>query len=224
MKLVLRSLLLTSFCTISSWTVVYAVGISVVTQSPDVSVMEGETVSITCCWTRPFERFRVNWLKNQTVFRSETYANQSPESLKLEAKTCSSLNISNIRTEDSGTYICKVTVELPSLAEAKGNGTFITVREKTNDTDSTPSSSTVIFVLRSLPFILLLLIFCCFRKWTTSQRHRAKQQDGECVEMKKKNTEEAPRKMMKTCVKHPDLMVDEAIVMPSSSKTKEQSR
>lgn len=37
---------------------------------------------------------------------------------------------------------------------------------------SAPSSSTVIFVLRSLPFILLLLIFCCFRKWTTSQRHR----------------------------------------------------
>uniref|UniRef100_A0A3Q4N4S9 Ig-like domain-containing protein n=1 Tax=Neolamprologus brichardi TaxID=32507 RepID=A0A3Q4N4S9_NEOBR len=133
------SLVLThSFVSLAA--VVYAVGISVVTQSPDVSVMEGETVSITCCWTRPFERFRVNWLKNQTVFRSETYANQSPESLKLEAKTCSSLNISNIRTEDSGTYICKVTVELPSLAEAKGNGTFITVREKTNDTDSTPSS------------------------------------------------------------------------------------
>ncbi|XP_063326972.1 uncharacterized protein LOC134625646 [Pelmatolapia mariae] len=53
-------------------------------------------------------------------------------------------------------------------------------------------------------------------------------------EMKKKNTEEALRKMMKTCVKRPDLMVNEAIVKFCStsssdaleqhlSKTKEQS-
>ncbi|XP_025762280.1 receptor-type tyrosine-protein phosphatase-like [Oreochromis niloticus] len=176
MKLVLRSLLLTSFCTISSWTV--SSGMLVVTQSPDVSVMEGETVNITCCWTGMFERAGVAWLKNQTVIKREAKFFQSHGSLKKEAKNCSSLNISNIRTEDSGTYICKVTVEIPSLFESKGSGTIITVREKTNDTDynnhtdSTPSSSTVIFILRSLPFILLVLIFCCFRnKWTTSQRH-----------------------------------------------------
>ncbi|KAL3986501.1 ras-responsive element-binding protein 1 [Sarotherodon galilaeus] len=168
MKLVLRSLLLTSFCTLSSWTV--SSGMFVVTQSPDVSVMEGETVNITCCWTRMFERFRVAWLKNQIVIKIEINSHQSHGSLKEEAKTCSSLNISNIRTEDSGTYICEVTVEIPSLTEAKGSGTIITVREKTSDTDSTPSSSTVIFILRSLPFILLVLIFCCFRNnWTTSQ-------------------------------------------------------
>ncbi|CAI5678024.1 unnamed protein product [Oreochromis niloticus] len=155
-------------------------GMFVVTQSPDVSVMEGETVSITCCWTRTFERFRVAWLKNQTIMKRETNANLSPESLKKEAKTCSSLNISNIRTEDSGTYICKVTVEIPSLTVSKGNGTIIIVRGKTmnnngnnnNHTDSTPTSSTVIFILRRLPFIFLVLIFCCFKnKWTTSQRH-----------------------------------------------------
>ncbi|XP_039467253.1 receptor-type tyrosine-protein phosphatase-like [Oreochromis aureus] len=176
MKLVLRSLLLTSFCTISSWTV--SSGMFVVTQSPDVSVMEGETVNITCCWTGMFERAGVAWLKNQTVIKREAKFFQSHGSLKKEAKTCSSLNISNIRTEDSGTYICKVTVEIPSLFESKGSGTIITVREKTSDTDynnhtdSTPSSSTVIFILRSLPFILLVLIFCCFRnKWTTSQHH-----------------------------------------------------
>lgn len=46
-----------------------------------------------------------------------------------------------------------------------------------------------------------------------------------CREMKKKNTEEAPRKMMKTCVKRPDLMVNEAIVKfcsTSSSDALEQ--
>ncbi|XP_039887728.1 transmembrane and immunoglobulin domain-containing protein 2-like [Simochromis diagramma] len=172
-KLLLRSLLFTSVCT-SCWPV--SSGTFVVTQSPDVSVMEGETVNITCCWAGTFERFRVNWLKNQTVIKREAKLNQSHGSLKKEAKTCSPLNISNIRPEDSGTYICKVTVEIPSLTEATGNGTIITVGEKmmnnNNHTDSTPSSSPVIFILRSLPFILLVLIFCCFRnKWTTSQRH-----------------------------------------------------
>uniref|UniRef100_A0AAX7V4X9 Ig-like domain-containing protein n=1 Tax=Astatotilapia calliptera TaxID=8154 RepID=A0AAX7V4X9_ASTCA len=78
-------------------------GMFVVTQSPDVSVMEGETVNITCCWAGTFERFRVNWLKNQTVIKREAKLNQSHGSLKKEAKTCSPLNISNIRTEDSGT-------------------------------------------------------------------------------------------------------------------------
>uniref|UniRef100_A0AAZ1XN17 Ig-like domain-containing protein n=1 Tax=Oreochromis aureus TaxID=47969 RepID=A0AAZ1XN17_OREAU len=96
-------------------------GMFVVTQSPDVSVMEGETVNITCCWTGMFERAGVAWLKNQTVIKREAKFFQSHGSLKKEAKTCSSLNISNIRTEDSGTYICKVTVEIPSLFESKGN-------------------------------------------------------------------------------------------------------
>uniref|UniRef100_A0A3Q2VBU4 Ig-like domain-containing protein n=1 Tax=Haplochromis burtoni TaxID=8153 RepID=A0A3Q2VBU4_HAPBU len=92
--------------------------------SPHVSVMEGETVNITCCWTGKFERFRVNWLKNQTEIRSD----QPNVFLKKEEKNCSSLNISNVRTEDSGTYICRVTVEIPSLTEAEGNGTVITVK------------------------------------------------------------------------------------------------
>uniref|UniRef100_A0AAX7TLX0 Ig-like domain-containing protein n=1 Tax=Astatotilapia calliptera TaxID=8154 RepID=A0AAX7TLX0_ASTCA len=105
-------------------------GTFVVTQSPDVSVMEGETVNITCCWTGKFERFRVNWLKNQTVIRSDYFINQPNASLKKEEKKCSFLKISNIRSDDSGTYICKVTVEMPSLTEAKGNGTVITVKAK----------------------------------------------------------------------------------------------
>uniref|UniRef100_A0A668VRI6 Ig-like domain-containing protein n=1 Tax=Oreochromis aureus TaxID=47969 RepID=A0A668VRI6_OREAU len=142
-------------------------GMFVVTQSPDVSVMEGETVNITCCWTGTFERVRVNWLKNQTVIKSEINIFQSHGSLKKEAKNFSYFNISNIRTEDSGTYICKVTVEIPSLFESKGSGTIITVREKTNDTDYNNHTDS-----SNLPFILLVLIFCCFRnKWTTSQHH-----------------------------------------------------
>ncbi|XP_035768784.1 uncharacterized protein LOC118455087 [Neolamprologus brichardi] len=126
MSLLQGRLLLLFLHALSSWCV--SSGTFVVTQSPDVSVMEGKTVSITCCWTGKFERFRVYWLKNQTEIRSD-YFNQPNASLKKEEKKCSSLNISNVRTVDSGTYICKVTVEIPSLAEAKGNGTVITVKK-----------------------------------------------------------------------------------------------
>ncbi|XP_039896760.1 uncharacterized protein LOC120739139 [Simochromis diagramma] len=126
MSLLLGRLLLLFLHAHSSWCV--SSGTFVVTQSPHVSVMEGETVNITCCWTGKFERLRVNWLKNQTEIRSD-YFNQPNASLKKEEKKCSSLNISNVRPEDSGTYICKVTVEIPSLTEAKGNGTVITVKK-----------------------------------------------------------------------------------------------
>ncbi|CAI5672266.1 unnamed protein product [Oreochromis niloticus] len=126
MSLLQSSLLLLSLRVLSSWCV--SPGTFVVTHSDDVFVREGETVNITCCWTGTFQRFRVNWLKNQTVIRSD-YFNHPNASLKKEEKKCSSLNISSVRTEDSGTYICKVTVEIPSLCEAKGNGTVITVKK-----------------------------------------------------------------------------------------------
>ncbi|XP_014192042.1 uncharacterized protein LOC106633398 [Haplochromis burtoni] len=171
MKILLSSLLFASLCTLSSWSV--SSGTFVVTQSPDVSYREGETVNITCCWTRTFERFSVNWLKNETVIRSETYVNYSKESLKIEEKDCSSLNFSNIRPEDSGTYICKVIVEIPSLTEAKGNGTVITVKTENNTIDSNssgpsfgnPPTNVIISLSVVVPLLLITLVcYCTLRR------------------------------------------------------------
>ncbi|XP_035768783.1 uncharacterized protein LOC118455086 [Neolamprologus brichardi] len=166
MKLLLSDLLFSCIC-ILSWGV--SSSTFVVTQSPDVSVRVGETVNITCCWPGKFERVGVNWLKNQTVIKKETNLNQSQE------KRCSSLNISNIRTEHSGTYICKVTVEIPSLTEAKGNGTVITVKT-VNDTGNnwqsaqdpgnpTKPTNVIISLAVVVPLLLITLIcYCTLRR------------------------------------------------------------
>ena len=39
--------------------------------------------------------------------------------------------------EDSDTYICKVSVEIPFFTEAKGNGTVITVLDRQSTDENT---------------------------------------------------------------------------------------
>uniref|UniRef100_A0A3P8PLW6 Ig-like domain-containing protein n=1 Tax=Astatotilapia calliptera TaxID=8154 RepID=A0A3P8PLW6_ASTCA len=143
-------------------------GTFVVTQSPDhVFVRKGETVNITCCWKGKFERIRVNWLKNQTEIRSDYFINQPNVFLKKEEKKCYFLKISNIRPDDSGTYICKVTVEIPSLTEAKGNGTVITVKTG-NDTGNNsqnslyPGNPTNVIISLAVVVPLLLVTLVCY--------------------------------------------------------------
>ncbi|XP_030578659.1 transmembrane and immunoglobulin domain-containing protein 2-like [Archocentrus centrarchus] len=195
MKLLLSSLLLTSLCTLSSWSV--SSSTFVVTQTPDVSVMEGETINITCCWTEKFERFRVQWLKNQTVIKTENSLNRSQGSLKQEAKSWSSLTLTKIRTEDSGRYICRVTVEIPSLTVATGNGTVITVtaNQAMNNTsaDSTGPSTTVMIPLAVVgPLLLVTLVCCCIlrRKQALAARviYEVPHIDSETAEMDKHST------------------------------------
>nr|XP_004567132.1 uncharacterized protein LOC101485964 [Maylandia zebra] len=164
MKILLSSLLFASLCTLSSWSV--SSGTFVVTQSDHVFVRKGETVNITCCWKGKFERIRVNWLKNQTEIRSD----QPNVFLKKEEKKCYFLKISNIRPDDSGTYICKVTVEIPSLTEAKGNGTVITVKTG-NDTGNNsqsaqdslyPGNPTNVIISLAVVVPLLLVTLVCY--------------------------------------------------------------
>ena len=95
-------------------------GTFVVTQSPDLSVEEGETVNIACCWTLHFEKVRVNWLKKSFNFKNHS-----------QGSNCSHLTLSNVTREDSGTYICRVIVEVPVLTIKEGNGTVITVVDNT---------------------------------------------------------------------------------------------
>ncbi|XP_044040560.1 uncharacterized protein LOC122870442 [Siniperca chuatsi] len=134
MKLLLSSLLRVSLCALSSWNV--SSGTVVVTQTPDVSVTEGERVHITCCWTREFERITINWLKNQTDIKIEIFGltNHSQGSLRKETSDCSNLTLANITRKDSGRYICKLSVEIPFLTVAEGNGTVITVTDRESTT------------------------------------------------------------------------------------------
>ncbi|XP_077961840.1 uncharacterized protein LOC120821731 isoform X2 [Gasterosteus aculeatus] len=135
MKLLLSSLLLASFCALSSWSVSSA-GEPAVSQTPDVSVVEGETAEISCCWTLEYQSLRVTWLKNHTEIKSNKmmFKNSSHGSLSDKTSNCSHLTLMNVTRDDSGRYICEVTVEIPNLNKAQGNGTVLTVTAKDNAT------------------------------------------------------------------------------------------
>ncbi|KAF3697548.1 hypothetical protein EXN66_Car013228 [Channa argus] len=161
MKLLLSSLLLASLCALSSWSV--SSGSFDVTQSHDVSVMEGDTVDISCCWMGTAEKIRVIWLKNPTEIKNET------KSVKNETSICWNLTFSNIRPEDSGTYICKVTVEIPVYKSSNGS-TVITVmtreemKDKTEEGNYVHAGKTLLLVIAAVATVvpLLLITVCCY--------------------------------------------------------------
>ncbi|XP_041842036.1 uncharacterized protein LOC121640387 [Melanotaenia boesemani] len=171
MKLLLSSLLLCSFWTPSSWSV--SSDTIVVKQTPDVSVSEGETINITCCWIENIERTRVFWLKNQTFIKNETII-KPQESLNQQAENCSTLTFPNITRKDSGRYICRVFIEIPVFKEVEGNGTIITVTSRENkhanidhreDDGFKPPISVIISLGVVVPlFLIALLCFCSLRR------------------------------------------------------------
>ncbi|KAI9522234.1 hypothetical protein NQZ68_038107 [Dissostichus eleginoides] len=195
MKLLLCSLLLASHCALSSRSV--SSGTSDVTQSPDFSVKEGETVNITCCWTLEFEQFRVNWVKHDTHFGSFNLKNLTQGSPQKETSKCSNLTLINVTREDSGTYKCKVIGEIPVLSSYEGNGTVITVIDNTQDNSTgehqgSPSRSVIICLAVVTPLLLItLLCFCCLRRRqarTARVIHEVPHIDSEEVEMDKHST------------------------------------
>ncbi|XP_038124349.1 uncharacterized protein LOC119772117 [Cyprinodon tularosa] len=98
-----------------------------VIQSPDLSVLEGETLNISCCWSNNTQRTGIQWLKNQSLIKTETVNLHPGGSQTDKPMSCSLLMLTNITSRDSGTYICKITVEIPVLDVFEGSGTTITV-------------------------------------------------------------------------------------------------
>ncbi|XP_055081807.1 uncharacterized protein LOC129456720 [Periophthalmus magnuspinnatus] len=113
MELLLSSLQLASLCALSSLSVSSQL---VVIQSGDVTVEEGGTANISCCWTVKHESTRVIWKANNQV-----------KNEKLSDVSCSFLTITNITEDHKGRYFCDVTVEIPHLLTGSGNGTDIKV-------------------------------------------------------------------------------------------------
>ncbi|CDQ82555.1 unnamed protein product [Oncorhynchus mykiss] len=131
MKHLLVWLLLSSLCSLSSWGIR---DMLVVIQSPhNVTVTEGDSVQIQCCWNQNVPRGTVHWhkeghieikYKSVLVNNSQCHDRASQQTV---ACNCSNWTISNITRNYTGTYICKVSLEIPSLIESVGNGTRITV-------------------------------------------------------------------------------------------------
>ncbi|XP_029696750.1 uncharacterized protein isoform X7 [Takifugu rubripes] len=185
MKLLLVWLSLASLCPLSSWS------IPSVVQTPDISVTEGETLTISCCWTLEAQRYLVNWVKNGTIVKKGLIKFEG----SLHATNCSNFTFTNISQENSGRYRCRVRIELPGYTVFEGKGTVITVRAKSSsDTAQASHHENVTIVqqmftlfLRSLPFLALTVTFICInrvgargrRHEPTTMEDRGNEQRGE---------------------------------------------
>ncbi|KAJ0006430.1 hypothetical protein NQD34_013703 [Periophthalmus magnuspinnatus] len=139
MKLLLSSLQLFSLCALSSWSVSSQL---VVIQSGNVTVEEGGTANISCCWIVKHESTRVIWKANNQV-----------KNEKLSDVSCSYLTITNITEDHKGTYFCDVTVEIPHLLTGSGNGTdikVVSINATTKNNGAHPGNNT------SLPFSIII--------------------------------------------------------------------
>ncbi|XP_068164477.1 uncharacterized protein [Antennarius striatus] len=159
--------LLASLCGLSSWSASSRISLI---QTPDLTIMEGANVSIGCCWTVTFKKVTLSWLKNDTCFKKDP-------SLMPDKQNCSFLTFTAITRDDSGTYVCMLTVLIPEFIEEKGNGSVITViardntnNNKTRDRQSEPNRTilllpVIIPVAVVIPLVLIpLAYFCILRR------------------------------------------------------------
>ncbi|XP_024229636.1 uncharacterized protein LOC112214830 isoform X3 [Oncorhynchus tshawytscha] len=120
MKHLLVWLLLSSLCSPSSWGIR---GMLVVIQSPhNVTVTEGDTVQIQCCWNQHVSRVTVNWHKKEGLteikYKSVLVNNsqcRDRASQQTVACNCSNWTISNLTRNYSDSSEEKLLHQLPIM-------------------------------------------------------------------------------------------------------------
>ncbi|KAL7875451.1 hypothetical protein AOLI_G00104140 [Acnodon oligacanthus] len=176
-----------------------------VTQAPsELTVRDGDSVIIHCCWDINITGVKVRWFKDDQLTGV-----WSGERLRTEIqRNCSALSIKNIRTNETGLYICEVTRDVPILDIRKGNGTTVRfpeeerpIKTRSKDVNSHKPPSTeenkvpfrthdgVVYAIRCLPFITLLLAVC-YLNHGTKRRTRPKPRLQNIL-----NAEEAEREL-----------------------------
>ncbi|XP_051534007.1 uncharacterized protein LOC127429180 isoform X2 [Myxocyprinus asiaticus] len=141
--------------------------LSMIQCSANITVYEGDSIQIKCCWTKTSHPVKVSWFKNEEKISAGKHQLQ-----ELPEQHCSTLNITNITKNDTGDYVCKVIQDIPYLLEVMGNKTVLTVIEKQSDnatTKGTPVTISLITPLNTTSNLILplslaaaigLLTFC----------------------------------------------------------------
>ncbi|RVE60198.1 hypothetical protein OJAV_G00178590 [Oryzias javanicus] len=170
MKLLLIGLHFSSLCTLSSWSV--SLNSANVRQTADMDVFEGESVNISCCGTG--DRVRVTWFKNQEAYKNDSLLiDGTQDSHNNQMEKCSILNFTSVTKQDSGEYVCEITIDIPVLNIIRGNGTIVTVKTRENQTESIGNSDSSnglpVPIVASVASVSLLLLvafvwFCCLRR------------------------------------------------------------
>lgn len=115
-----------------------------VNQSPSsITVNEGESAQISCCWSTSTHSVKVVWYINETKLSDPKQKLQDPQN-----KSCSTLHLTNIQKNDTGHYVCEVTQDIPVLEKKNGTRTNVSIsisKQNTtsnNDSDQSPNTKT----------------------------------------------------------------------------------
>ncbi|XP_016325732.1 uncharacterized protein LOC107675787 [Sinocyclocheilus anshuiensis] len=103
--------------------------LSVIQSPPSITVNEGESTHISCCWNEITQKVKVAWYINE---KKHTRVKQLLQEHKTQ--NCSILNLTNILKNTSGHYVCEVTQDIPVLLEKNGSGTVLSVNDSDNKT------------------------------------------------------------------------------------------
>ncbi|CAL8384155.1 unnamed protein product [Arctogadus glacialis] len=116
-------------------------------QTADLEVVEGDSVTLHCCWTGVnHTHYRADWWKNAvTILHQLTALTNDGEGCgsalspvnNVTCGGCFNLTLLNVTRNHAGRYVCKVTKKRPILIQFAGNGTMITVKERKSPTNGT---------------------------------------------------------------------------------------
>ncbi|XP_043078216.1 uncharacterized protein LOC122327103 isoform X2 [Puntigrus tetrazona] len=110
-----------------------------------IKVCERASVTINCTFESDEYVKKVSWHYSQTSVLNCGSANKIPEDkrfIREKSKDWSALNITFIRTNDSGWYFCKITQDIPVLIQRCSNPTQVIVDTPSPSPIPSPSTRT----------------------------------------------------------------------------------
>ncbi|XP_059933301.1 uncharacterized protein LOC132475922 isoform X2 [Gadus macrocephalus] len=150
MEFPLRTMLLLSLGPLLAREIVQGKDIKVY-QTADLEVVEGDSVTLHCCWTGAnHTQYGAVWRKNEdTILHQPTAVTDNGEGCGSALSPvnngtcgCATLTLPSVTRNHTGCYICKVTIDKPTLIQFCGNGTMITVTERRSPTNGTTQEKT----------------------------------------------------------------------------------
>ncbi|XP_030205756.1 uncharacterized protein LOC115538236 isoform X3 [Gadus morhua] len=156
-------------------------------QTEDLEVIEGDSVTLHCCWTAVnHTQYEVIWLKNEVrILHQPTAVRYDREGcgsalspVNNGACGCAALTLPNVTRNHTGGYVCKVTMDRPILIQLRGSGTMITVTERRiPNSGTTQENSTIdaslwprvpvvvsLAIVMAAAFLVTLICFWKLRK------------------------------------------------------------
>ncbi|XP_026116652.1 uncharacterized protein LOC113095291 [Carassius auratus] len=100
--------------------------LSVIQSPSSITVNEGQSARISCCWNETIQNVKVAWYFKNTKQKQDTQEHTT--------QNCTVLNLINILKNASGHYVCEVTKDIPFLVHENGSGTVITVNDNLVET------------------------------------------------------------------------------------------